>query len=201
MDIHRLPFISLAVLINLMSMSFGAHSEPVWTHTASSCAIDSEDLDSYAFIGPNVTYSNDNLTEDKNLGGNIFYYPIPNPVSARCNITNPYDNSTGLANPSWDLLWLGYQDPDGEGERYRVLARLYGVDALTGETSVITTFDSNLQSSYTDDDDNLEMDPTVRRMGLSHEWDFNNNYYYVTLDLYRYDALYNPKIWGVRLTD
>lgn len=187
---------------------------PSWTATASSCAIDESSTGKYEFSGTQFRY----------LGGNVSNYgvfvsnalaannnavvttPIPTyqPITVRCNVTPVYDYvpavpaSGGLfgtqaywKSADWNALIVGYKDTDGISTKAQVSASLKKVSRATLSESVIATFNSNLLASVSANEDIKQ---------FTHAFDFQNNEYYVEINLIRTDTtVATPVAYSVRL--
>lgn len=154
-------------------------SLPAWTHTASACSPDEAALPKYAFSNADFSF---NSTTISDVGG----FGLPIPIVVRCNVLNPLD----AGNPVWNSMFVGYQDPDGTGITYQVIARLKRLSRATGGIATIATFNSNLSSN------------TARGEGLvtfSHTFDFLRNEYFVEILISRIDKRANPVAYMVRL--
>src|SRR5262245_2432016 len=81
-----------------------------------------------------------NQLTDMSLGRLQFLGNNMGTIVARCNITNPNDAG---ANPGWGHLEITHNDPDGMGNNTQVLVQLMEVNKFTGNTAVITTFNSS----------------------------------------------------------
>src|SRR5205814_9652824 len=103
----RLSVAVIALLIPRITCAQVIEVLPGWTSTASSCSLDPASAAMSAFSNADFKFSG------TNVGGGTA-------IVVRCNVTNPLD--TG--NPTWNTLFVGYQDPDGVGTKYRALARL-----------------------------------------------------------------------------
>src|SRR2546423_944188 len=103
----RLSVAVIALLIPRITCAQVIEVLPAWTSTASSCSLDPASAAMSAFSNADFKFSG------SNVGGGTA-------IVVRCNVANPLD--TG--NPSWNTLFVGYQDPDGIGTKHRVLARL-----------------------------------------------------------------------------
>jgi len=85
---------------------------------------------------------------------------------------------------------VGYQDPDGTGIDYQVVAQLVRVDKSSGVATFLKTFSSN---SF------VSTGATSHNVSFTHTFDFDNNAYYITLTLDRVDSSNNPSVWFVQL--
>lgn len=124
---------------------------PIWTHTASSCAVDEDSLAKYQFNNADFSFKGDQTS------ANSPSIPsVPVPIVVRCNVLNPLDDSV---NPVWNRLLIGYQDPDGTGTGSRVRALLRRVHRQTGGTATLATFDSNSFAATTRREDFAVVSP------------------------------------------
>ena len=161
-------------LVSLMTSSQPASashlSEGVWAHAVNACAIDEANLSDYA-VGLGLNHK----------------AGIVGRLTARCNVENlpisPPGDAIGLL--------LTYRDQDGPGSASRVIARLIQL-SNTGTLSLLATVDSNtgpasasLQSKF---------------QTFSHDFDFNNNAYYVEVTIIRRDNTQVPIAAIVRIT-
>ena len=166
--------IILGGLVSLMTSSQPASashlSEGVWAHAVNACAIDEANLSDYA-VGLGLNHK----------------AGIVGRLTARCNVENlpisPPGDAIGLL--------LTYRDQDGPGSASRVIARLIQL-SNTGTLSLLATVDSNtgpasasLQSKF---------------QTFSHDFDFNNNAYYVEVTIIRRDNTQVPIAAIVRIT-
>jgi hypothetical protein len=108
-------------------------------------------------------------------------------IEGRCNITNPLDNSV---NPGWGHLEITHNDPDGMGAGTRVVIQLIEVNKFTGNTVVITTYDSNNFNQA-----------ILRVHAFNYNWNFANFAYYVNVQISRQNMNMNPWLARVRLFD
>jgi hypothetical protein len=161
-------------LVSLMTSSQPASashlSEGVWAHAVNACAIDEANLSDYA-VGLGLSHK----------------AGIVGRLTARCNVENlpisPPGDAIGLL--------LTYRDQDGPGSASRVIARLMQL-SNSGTVSLLATVDSNtgpasasLQSKF---------------QTFSHDFDFNNNAYYVEVTIIRRDNTQVPIAAIVRIT-
>jgi len=170
-----------------------------WTATASSCAIDESSAGKYEVSGSQFRYLGTNVSTTS-------YFPllITQPITVRCNVTPIYDYvpqapegfipASNLAvNPQWNTLIVGYKDPDGIGTNASVSASLKRVIRATMVESTVATFNSNLSASVAANED---VKP------FNHAFDFQNNDYYVEINLYRTDtSVATPAAYTVRLAN
>ena len=172
--IMALLAIILGGLVSLMTSSQPASashlSEGVWAHAVNACAIDEANLSDYA-VGLGLNHK----------------AGIVGRLTARCNVENlpisPPGDAIGLL--------LTYRDQDGPGSASRVIARLMQL-SNSGTLSLLATVDSNtgpasasLQSKF---------------QTFSHDFDFNNNAYYVEVTVIRRDNTQVPIAAIVRIT-
>lgn len=161
-------------LVSLMTSSQPASashlSEGVWAHAVNACAIDEANLSDYA-VGLGLSHK----------------AGIVGRLTARCNVENLPINPPGDAIG----LLLTYRDQDGPGSASRVIARLMQL-SNSGTVSLLATVDSNtgpasasLQSKF---------------QTFSHDFDFNNNAYYVEVTIIRRDNTQVPIAAIVRIT-
>jgi hypothetical protein len=146
-----------------------AEHPPIWTHTASSCAVDEESLTKYQFNNADFSFKG---TETSDNTPSIPSVPVP--IIVRCNVVNPLDSSV---NPQWNRLLIGYQDPDGTGTGSRVRALLRRVNRQTGGTATLATFDSNSIAATTRREASAAVSPVT--------FDFRSYEYFVQIELTR----------------
>jgi hypothetical protein len=160
-----------------------------WTHTASSCAVNPQDLDKAAFSGPDFTFQPQAYSGYFEI---TQFGPLWEPITANCNVLNPLDADPAAENPLWDALIVGYADPDGVGTNTNVVARLIRVRRNDGIQSTVVTFDSNKFNTRTPGEQLLQFSPPM---------DFKNNEYFVQLALLRTPLAghSNPVVYSVRL--
>jgi len=188
---------------------------PAWTATASSCSVDESSADKYEFSGTQFRYLGTNVsnfgvfTSNAAASGNSAIIVRPNPtyqpITVRCNVTPIYDYVPAVPAASgdlfgtpaywksadWNALIVGYKDTDGISTKAQVSASLRKVSRATlGETTV-ATFNSNLSANVSANED-------VKQ--FTHTFDFQNNDYYVEINLIRQDAtVATPVAYSVRL--
>jgi hypothetical protein len=160
---------------------------PAWTHTASACAVDPQQLGKAFENGADFSFLPTAFSDTPPRLRGIYL-----PLVARCNVVNSLDADPASQNPAWNALIVGYSDPDGAGPSTSVGATLFQVSRDTGNTSTVVTFDSN------------DHDVTARTEELvqfNQPIDFRHNEYYVELDLIRTPAAtrQSPVIYSVRL--
>src|SRR4051812_36547367 len=87
--------LSLTALFGMsLLISHSAHAA-TWSATASSCVPDNGSEGKYVFTDGKLTFSGSSTGT----------------LAVRCNITNPFDDTDDR--PAWNLLTVGYRDPDG----------------------------------------------------------------------------------------
>jgi hypothetical protein len=164
---------------------------PAWTHTASSCAVDPQQLGKASSNGADLSFLPSAFSDSSPVLPWLYL-----PLVARCNVVNPLDGDPLYQNPLWNTLIVGYADPDGFGSNTSVTATLMQVSRDTGTVSAIATFNSNSpsdSSGVTERTEELvQFDPPI---------DFRRNEYYVQLGLLRTQAATRqiPIIYSVRL--
>lgn len=146
-------------------------SEGIWARSVNTCAIDESDLGDYA-VGKGLNHKT-------GIGK----------VAARCNVENlpihpPFDA------PALQLI---YQDPDGPGTAYQVIAQLVRI-TNSGKTFVLATVDSNQCNNP----------PSTAVQScfamFSHDFDFSGNAYWVSVTVFRNDTAQTPAAAIVRIT-
>ena len=202
-----LPFLSHAEVVNLETTK----NLPAWTQVASTCTVSAASLQEFSTAGPKLQYQNDVKSRSVQKSPDyIKYFPL----TAGCNVLNPLDGINGdlkpaddkfspgkigsNENPNWNVLIVGYSDPDGEDTSYQVVAKLYQVHRPTGTTSVVTTFDSNLEPVASWD---TPSHPRERMKKFKHVWDYGLNAYYVEIRILRKSLVRNPSVYSLRLTE
>jgi len=177
------------LFIGLLLSIFGFHAKnawaqrieylPAWTHAASACSPDEAALSKYAFTNADFSFNSTSVSDVGGLG-------LPVLIYVRCNVLNPLD----AGNPTWNSMYVGYQDPDGQGFKYQVFVRLRRLSRTTGGVSTVATFNSNSLTNTA---------RSERFVTFSHNFDFLNNEYYVEIGISRTDTLANPVAYMVRL--
>ena len=166
--------IILGGLVSLMTSSQPASashlSEGVWAHAVNACAIDEANLSDYA-VGLGLNHK----------------AGIVGRITARCNVENlpisPPGDAVGLL--------LTYRDQDGPGSASRVIARLMQL-SNSGTVSLLATVDSNTGPASASFQSKFQT--------FSHDFDFNNNAYYVEVTVIRSNATQVPIAAIVRIT-
>ncbi|MDP1614960.1 MAG: hypothetical protein Q8L68_04110 [Methylococcales bacterium] len=119
--------------------------------------------------------------------------PTYQPITVRCNVTPIYDyvpvipaasgdlfgTPASWKSADWNMLIVGYKDPDGISAKAQVSASLRKVSRSTLGESTIATFNSNLSANVAANEDIKQ---------FNHTFDFQNNDYYVEINLVRQDA-------------
>jgi len=177
---------------------------PAWTATASSCSVDESSTGKYEFANSQFRYLGTNISSVSGFAPFFF----PQPITVRCNVTPIYDYiyipadssdvitipATVVAkSPSWNSLIVGYKDTDGISTKAQVTASLKKISRATLGESTIATFNSNPTGSVAAQED---VTP------FNHTFDFQNNDYYVEINLYRTDtSVATPVAYSVRLAN
>ena len=162
------------ILSMMVFLPAAARSGGVWTHVASSCAIDESSDTKYAVNGAELGYNSTST-------GYIY---------ARCNVVNP-DGGASF----WNALDVVYRDPDGTATSNQVYVVLYRVSNSTGGRSTIATFNSNgFAGSST---------AQHRESLFTHTFNWVSYAYYVEIRLYRSatGSTNNPAAFIVRLVE
>lgn len=186
---------------------------PAWTATASSCSVDESSAGKYEFSGTQFRYLGDNVSNYGALfsstaaSSSLFTIAKPSyqPITVRCNVTPVYDYvpavpaaegdlfGTGASwkSADWNALIVGYKDTDGISTKAQVSASLRKVSRATLGETTITTFNSNLSANVAANEDIKQ---------FAHAFDFQNNGYYVEINLLRTDTtVATPVAYSVRL--
>jgi hypothetical protein len=160
----------MGMLLGSLFLISHSASAATWSSAGSVCEPGVESAGLYTFNGAKFLFSGTNTGE----------------IKSRCAVINPMDSGV----PAWNTMVVGYQDPDGTGIDYQVVAQLVRVDKSTGVGTIIKTFSSN---SFT------STGATSHSVTFTHTFDFDSNAYYVTLTLDRVDSSNNPAFWFVQL--
>jgi hypothetical protein len=144
----------------------------IWTHAASSCAVDEDSASIYEVNAARLRFKGSNTGT----------------MTARCNVVN----LNGSRNPAWDLLEVVYQDPDGNTTANQVTAVLYKVHNSTGGISEIARFDSN--------NFGVNVNTGPQSVAFSHTFNFVSYAYYVEIKVKRTSSSRIPDVSLVRLT-
>jgi hypothetical protein len=107
-------------------------------------------------------------------------------VDGRCNVTNPADKTLS---PGWSQMEVTYNDPDGAGGGAQIVVYLRRVHKVTGTSSDVTVFDSNLFGAG----------QQLRTKNFDHDFDFGTYAYYVAMSVRRNVTGHAPKIQRVAL--
>ena len=187
---------------------------PSWTATASSCSVDESSTGKYEFSGTQFRYLGDNIsnygivtsavTPSTSL---VIVRPTATyqPITVRCNVTPVYDYVPAIPAASgdlfgtpaswksadWNALIVGYKDTDGISTKAQVSASLRKVSRATLTETTLATFSSNLSATVAANEDIKQ---------FTHTFDFQNNEYYVEINLLRTDtSVATPVAYSVRL--
>jgi hypothetical protein len=186
---------------------------PAWTATASSCSVDESSTGKYEFVGTQFRYLGANvsnyglngLSAAASSNSKISIIPTYKPITVRCNVMPIYDYVPAIPalpgdlfgtpaywkSADWNTLIVGYKDPDGIGAKTQVSASLRKVSRATLGESTIATFNSNLSANVAANEDIKQ---------FTHTFDFQNNDYYVEINLIRQDVtVTTPVAYSVRL--
>jgi hypothetical protein len=163
-----------SLLVPPQPASASHQSEGVWANAVSGCAIDEADLSEYV-VGKSLSHRAATIKT----------------IVSRCNVENlPLSPPAFGGDPNG--LELVYRDPDGPGTAYQVIAKL---QQLTNSGAVVTlaTVDSNTEAIAS---------PAFQTQFklFSHDFDFDNNAYYVEVIVFRTNAQRVPAAAIVRLT-
>jgi hypothetical protein len=154
----------LLILVALCFLLFGGSSahaaDGEWTTVAAACVPDEDSVGLYQFEQARFEFSGASTGQ----------------IVARCNITDPADLLGD--NPSWGLMDVTYNDPDGFFNSSRVRVQLRRVHETTGASTTIATFDSNL----------FGIGQQLKTLNFNHAFNFVDYAYYLTIILDRTDA-------------
>lgn len=183
---------------------------PAWTATASSCAVDESATGKYEFVGAQFRYKGTNVSP-LNLSrpsiDSIVVGPSYQPLTVRCNVTPVYDyvpavpaaegdlfgTPASWKSADWNTLIVGYKDPDGISSKSQVMVSLRKLSRATLTESTIASFDSNVSANAVANEDIKQ---------FTHAFDFQNNEYYVEINLIRQDiGVATPVAYSVRLAN
>jgi hypothetical protein len=154
---------------------------PAWTHAASACVVDEDSVGKFEFANADFKFRGTNLSTVATGTGALI------PITARCNVVNPFDER----NPDWNRLVVGYQDSNGTNAQNGAIVRLKRISRPSGAVFVEATFSSNDQSAT---------NRTERSIPVNHEWDFLRNEYFVQIELTRGSAADSVSVFSLRLT-
>jgi hypothetical protein len=160
---------------------------PAWTAAASTCAPDEGAIGKYGFSYGDFFFNGSAVSNTSTLG--------PIPITVRCNVTNPLDvRGSEPANPNWDALIVGFQDPDGAGTNSRIVARLVRISRPTGAASIVATLNSGGDPLTTRHERFVQFNASALN--------FANYEYFVEIYLYRAStAVASPRVYSVRLAN
>ncbi len=166
-------FIATLLLCCCLFISASMAKQPAftaWSHVGSACSVDETSQNKYDSHVHVFKFKGDST-------GSIY---------GRCNIA-------GLKKVGGDALYLQvtYTDSDGPGNDYQVRALLRSVNSKDGSNSLVTEFDSN----------DFSANPNAQRndVRIDHNFDFDNNAYYVEFRLSRNKTAHNPAAAIVRI--
>jgi hypothetical protein len=164
------------MLLGGLFLTVQTASAQIWSSAASACTPDEDTVTGGLY---DVFYNGTLLFKAGKTGS----------IKARCSVTNPIE--TG-ASPGWNLLTVGYLDPDGTGANYQVYAQLIAVKRDTGVITVVKSFYSDSFATTT---------PTSHTVTfLGYAWDFANYAYYVGINVERASTAGSPGVWFVKLS-
>lgn len=170
---------------------------PAWSATASSCSLDESSTGKSEFSGTQFRYLGSAVSSVRFVGTFPFATLVTTPITVRCNVTPIYDfQSTGSARSAfWNHLIVGYKDPDGISTKAQVLVSLRKVSRATQGETTIATFNSNTSNNVVANED-------VAHFKFNENPDFQNNAYYVEINLIRTDVtVATPIVYTVRLAN
>lgn len=171
------PFLTVFGMFLLISQA--AHAA-TWSTVASACVPDNSSAGKYAFSDGALTFAGSHTGS----------------IAARCNVTNPFDDTADR--PIWNLLTVGYRDPDGNAQynHSTVTAKLFRVRKDNPVEEFVAKFDSQTHGTNAQN--------TSVGVFFSHGFDFRNYAYYVLVsverDLAAVNMGLNPKVWYVKLS-
>jgi hypothetical protein len=162
----------LAVAVFILALAPAAQAAKDWTAVASTGTIDNTSLGFFAFNGPSLTY----------LSGSSSLQPI----IARYNVTNTFDNNSNPDQPGWTTLELGYDNPGAAGA---ITATLFQVDPCTGAQTTLCVVSSQAATT------NSCSPPCT----FSTVIDFSRHLYYIQVRLARTATTLFPVAKTLRL--
>jgi len=185
---------------------------PAWTATASSCSVDESSSGKYEFAGTQFRYLGGNVSNSglvvsgaAIINPGVIAGPVYQPITVRCNVTPIYDYVPAVPAPvggfvgqpaygksaGWNTLIDGYKDTHGLSTKAQVSVSLRKLSRATLTESTIAVFNSNNSASVAANEDIKQ---------FSHAFDFQNNEYYVEINLIRKDTtVATPVAYSVRL--
>ncbi|HWB96627.1 MAG TPA: hypothetical protein VG672_08000 [Bryobacteraceae bacterium] len=170
---NRIPSLPIVFAIGLLGLIAAPRSFAItgdWTTVAAACVPDEESAGRYA----------------AEFGAFQFRGANTGTVDARCNVTNPRDDTN---NPGWGVMEVTYNDPDGAAAPAQVVVYLRRVHKVTGASSDIVVFNSNAFAAG----------QQLRSVGFHHAFNFTDYAYYIAFSVRRTVSSLAPKIQRVRL--
>ena len=160
---------------------------PYWTAAASTCSPDEGAISKYGFSSGDFYFNGSAVSNPSVVG--------PAPITVRCNVTNFLDvRGSEPANPNWDALIVGFQDPDGKASNAGMLTRLVRISRPTGAVSIVATLNSNTDALTTRHERFAQFNASAI--------DFRNYEYFVEIHLYRTStAVASPRVYSLRLAN
>lgn len=148
--------LAVALALPLSSPAFAADGE--WTTVASACMPDESAIASYVNDGA-ASYIANGITGD---------------IILRCNVTSPAEFVID-GTPDWNTLDITYNDPDGPGTDRAVIVSLRRVHEITGNSSTIMSFSSNIEAAG----------QQLISPAFMHTFNFEDYAYYIQITLRR----------------
>lgn len=179
--------LGLTMMTSQPAMAQVVESVPAWTAAASTCAPDEGAIGKYGFSYGDFFFNGSAVSNTSTIG--------LIPITVRCNVTNPLDvRGSEPANPNWDALIVGFQDPDGVATNAAALTRLVRISRPTGAASIVATLNSNTDTLTTRHERFAQFNASAI--------DFRNYEYFVEIYLYRPStAVASPRAYSLRLAN
>lgn len=100
-----------------------------------------------------------------------------------------------MIDSTWNQWTVSYTDPDGAGNAYKVIVKIYSVKLFSpriGRRELVRKINSNDFAST-----------TTRRQQINNyfdpSWDNSNYAYYIEIDLYRSNTAHNVQLYSIQL--
>ena len=179
--------LGLTMMTSQPAIAQVVESVPAWTAAASTCAPDEGAIGKYGFSYGDFFFNGSAVSNTSTIG--------LVPITVRCNVANPLDvRGSEPANPNWDALIVGFQDPDGKAANAGMLTRLVRISRPTGAPSIVATLNSNGDALTTRHERFVQFNASAL--------DFSKYEYFVEIYLYRAStAVASPRVYSVRLAN
>ena len=158
--------------LSLLLLSPAMARAQVWTHAASSCTVDEDSTSKHEFSASRLRFKGTNTGT----------------ITARCNVVN----LNGSQNPTWNLLEVVYQDPDGNSTNSQAVVVLWRASNSTGGVFELARF--------TSDPFGVNNNNGPQSVGFNHSFNFMSYAYFVTIEVKRSSSASSPDVSLVRLT-